>query len=47
MCEQCDAVEGVLVSLMGAKPTAIVMKRIRARIHDAPMQNELNNPASH
>lgn len=33
MCEHCDALDKVLIDLTGPKVAAVIMKRVRERLH--------------
>ena len=39
LCDHCDAVNTVLVNLMGPKVTDVIMKRVKAALHDPPTDN--------
>jgi hypothetical protein len=46
MCEHCDAVDAVLANVLGRKPTDVVMKRVRAKLHGAQLENPVNCTAA-
>ena len=46
MCEHCDAVDSVLANVLGRKPTDVVMKRVRAKLHGPQLESAVNLTAT-
>jgi len=42
MCDHCDEVDALLADILGRKATDIVMKRIKAKLHDPKSESELH-----
>jgi hypothetical protein len=40
VCDHCDALDEVLIDLTGPKVAAVIMKRVRAKLHGESLEKE-------